>query len=322
MRASKLITISTVLVFAVALATCAATLLGAINLPFLNNGTTSVNANLLPQDSDRAPSYVASHLTWNDLPEYDGEITWIVLNGGEPTFSNDELTTSSFERYSPLDKLGRAGVAVACLGPETLPADERGDISEVHPSGWQTDRYSFIEGELLFNRSHLIAFSLSGENANAWNLVTGTRYLNAELMLPYEQETLYYIRSSHNHVMYRVSPVFSGDELVCRGVHMEGYSVEDSGNGICFNVFLYNVQPGVEIDYATGANHLVEAAARPDEQPQPYVLNIRSRKVHLPECPNVKDISAANRSDVTERYSQLELEGYEPCSVCQPNKHT
>ena len=312
--------VTALLVAMLALFTCTGPAASLLNLPFFGKPEqpSVIDAQFLPQPQDRASSYVPSALSWPDLVEYDGQHTWILLDDGEPQFAPDELTTKAYERYSPLDDRGRAGVAMACLGPETLPTEQRGDISEIHPSGWRNDEYSFIEGHLLFNRAHLIAFSLAAENANAWNFVTGTRYLNAELMLPYEQETLYYIRSTGNHVLYRVSPIFNGDEVLCRGVHMEGYSVEDNGDGICFNVFLYNVQPGVAIDYATGENHAEGAIARPGEEPHEFVLNVKSRKIHLPSCPAVKDISPANRQDVYELYSQLELEGYKPCEYCKP----
>lgn len=182
---------------------------------------------------------------------------------GEPSverasFTEEEIAYAEnhlgYESYSELDDLGRCGEAEACLGPETIPAygEERESISEVHPSGWRSIRYDFVEGESLYNRSHLIGWALSAENANECNLVTGTRYMNADVMRIYEEEVADYIYDTDNHVLYRSTPVFVGDELVCRGVQVEAYSLEDNGRGIDFSVWCPNVQPGVEINYATG----------------------------------------------------------------------
>lgn len=189
---------------------------------------------------------------YDDLAEYHGEPV-AEVNGGLVFFEAAEITDQSFEKYSKLDKLGRCGVAVACLSTDTMPTEERGDIGMIKPAGWHTVRYDdLIEDKYLYNRCHLIAFMLSGENANVQNLITGTRYLNVTGMLPYEIKVARYIESTGNHVMYRVTPVYVDSELVARGVLMEAYSVEDEGKGLQFNVFAYNVQPGIEIDYATG----------------------------------------------------------------------
>ena len=166
------------------------------------------------------------------------------------------MTTHSSESYSKLDRLGRCRTAFACIGTDIMPTEKRGSIGMVKPSGWHTVRYdNLVEGKYLYNRCHLIAYQLSGENANERNLITGTRYMNTEGMLPFENKVADYVRSTKNHVLYRVAPVFKGTELVARGVQMEAYSVEDRGEGICFNVFVYNVQPGIEIDYASGDSH-------------------------------------------------------------------
>ena len=192
----------------------------------------------------------------SQIPAYDGS-PYIEINDNKPSFSAEELTTESFEYYSDLDNLGRCGAAYANVGPETMPDEERGPIGEIHPSGWQIANYhDLIDGNYLYNRCHLIAYSLSGENANEKNLITGTRYLNTEGMQPFELEVLEYIRSTGNHVLYRVTPVFEGDNLVASGVLMEGMSVEDHGKEVSFHVFVYNVQPGVIIDYSTGDNRL------------------------------------------------------------------
>ena len=186
-----------------------------------------------------------------DLPQFDGT-PYVAVNGNEPEFTPDEITDKCFEIYEPLDRYGRCTVAFACLGKETMPTEERGEIGSVKPSGWHTVKYDCVDGKYLYNRCHLIGFQLSGENANKRNLITGTRYMNVEGMLPFENMVADYIDETGNHVMYRVTPVFEGDDLVAKGVQIEAYSVEDEGDGICFNVFCFNNQPGVIIDYATG----------------------------------------------------------------------
>lgn len=191
-------------------------------------------------------------LTAADIPPYAGDPVFVV-NDNDPSFTEDDLALGAFELYSPLDELGRCGVAVACVGKETMPTEGRGNISAIHPSGWRQRTYDFIEEDgKLYNRSHLIAHALAGEDANELNLITGTHYFNQDVMVNYENEILSYVRKTKNHVLYRVTPIFEGDELVARGVQMEARSVEDKGRGINFNVFVYNVQPGVHIDYATG----------------------------------------------------------------------
>ncbi len=185
------------------------------------------------------------------LPQFDGK-PYVAVNGNEPQFTADEITDKYFEIYQPLDRYGRCTVAFACLGKETMPTEERGEIGSVKPTGWHTVKYDCVDGKYLYNRCHLIGFQLSGENANKRNLITGTRYMNVDGMLTFENMVADYIDETGNHVMYRVTPVFEGDDLVARGVQIEGYSVEDEGDGICFNVFCFNNQPGVVIDYATG----------------------------------------------------------------------
>ena len=196
-----------------------------------------------------------SNIDINNIPAYSGN-DYIVLNNNIPNFSDSDLTTTSFEEYSPLDSLGRCGVAYANIGTDLMPTEERESISSVKPSGWQSIKYDIVEGKYLYNRSHLIGFQLTAENANKSNLITGTRYFNANLMLPYENMVADYIKETNNHVLYRVTPVFEGNNLVATGVQMEAKSVEDTGEGIEFNVFVYNVQPGITIDYATGASAL------------------------------------------------------------------
>ena len=198
-----------------------------------------------------------------DVPEYSGE-PFVILNDHNPTFTEEELARAAeeaYETYSDLDELGRCGVVEACVGKELMPTEPRGSISSVKPTGWKQEFYDFVDGEALYNRCHLLGFQLTGENANKRNLITGTRYLNVKGMLPYEDLIADYVYDTGNHVLYRVTPIFVGEELLARGVWMEGWSVEDGGKDVRFNVFCYNVQPGVELDYATGENWLAEEAA-------------------------------------------------------------
>lgn len=193
------------------------------------------------------------NISLQDIPEYT-DSPYVYLNGNKPTFTDDEIVTESFEKYSKLDSLGRCGVATACIGKDIMPTTERGAIGHIRPTGWHTVKYDFVDGKYLYNRCHLIAFCLAGENDNEKNLLTGTRYMNTEGMLPFEEKILNYVRKTNNHVMYRVTPVFTSNNLLANGVIMEAYSVEDSGKGVSFNVYCYNVQPGVEIDYTNGDN--------------------------------------------------------------------
>lgn len=186
-----------------------------------------------------------------DVPAFSGE-PYVVINDNTPEFADSDLTVAAYESYSQLDYLGRCGVAMACVGQELMPTGERGSIGQVKPSGWQTVKYDFVDGKYLYNRCHLIGFQLAGENANECNLITGTRFLNVEGMLPFENMIADYIKETGNHVLYRVTPIFDGENLVARGVQMEALSIEDGGEGICFNVYAYNNQPGVVISYLTG----------------------------------------------------------------------
>lgn len=194
-----------------------------------------------------------------DIPAYAGD-PYVTINDNEPQFLETDLATSSYEYYSDLDDLDRCGVVYACIGTDLMPTEERGNIGSVKPSGWHTVKYDIVDGKYLYNRCHLIGYQLSGENANINNLITGTRYLNVEGMLPFENMVADYVKETGNHVLYRVAPVFEGDNLVASGVQIEAQSVEDQGEGILFNVYCYNVQPGVTIDYATGDSTLAENA--------------------------------------------------------------
>ena len=234
-------------------------LVGFIGCSSTNNSFTS-NSGQAIEDSNNIflTNSNENNITVSDtskIPDYSGQ-DYIILNNNVPNFSEADLTTTSFEEYSPLDSLGRCGVAYANVGTDIMPTEKRESISSVKPSGWQSIKYDVVEGKYLYNRSHLIGYQLTAENANDRNLITGTRYFNATLMLPYENMVADYIKETNNHVLYRVTPVFEGDNLVAKGVQMEAKSVEDDGEGIEFNVFVYNVQPGITIDYATGNSAL------------------------------------------------------------------
>lgn len=217
-----------------------------------------------------------------DIPEYNGE-PYVVINGNEPDFSADDMTTESFETYSELDSLGRCQTAYANIGQDLMPAEERGSIGQVKPTGWQTVKYDSVDGKYLYNRCHLIGYQLTAENANEKNLITGTRYMNVEGMLPFENLVADYVRETGDHVLYRVDPIFEGDNLLAKGVQMEAYSVEDEGGGVCFNVFVYNVQPGIDIDYATGISSQGEDRVSGAEEGQEEIRgNSRSKIYHCP----------------------------------------
>jgi DNA-entry nuclease len=240
--------VSTLLVILVAI-------LGALFAPELLGGG---------ENSNTVPSYV----NVDSIPEYSGS-AYVLVNEGKPYFTESDYTTKAYEKYSDLDSLGRCGVVMACLGKETMPenGEERESISHVTPSGWEGNnkRYDgdIVSGGWIYNRCHLIGWQLSAENDNERNLITGTRYFNAgdsdeRGMLAFENMVADYIKETGNHVLYRVTPVYNGNDLVARGILMEAYSVEDEGEGICFNVYFYNVQPGITIDYATGESWITE----------------------------------------------------------------
>lgn len=264
--------------------------------------------------SQPAPAQTA---TLDSLPEFDGE-PFVEVNGNIPAFSEEDLTTESYETYSELDSLGRCGAAIANIGVDLMPTEKRKSIGQVKPSGWQTAKYDFVEGKYLYNRCHLIGFQLTGENANAGNLITGTRYLNVDGMLPFENMVADYIKETENHVLYRVTPVFTGENLVADGVLIEAESVEDSGDGICFCVYCYNVQPGVAIDYATGESHAAESMTAQAGENMNYVLNTSSKKFHKPECSGVEKLKKENRQNYSGTRQKLLDDGYEPCGICKP----
>lgn len=274
----------------------------------------------LPQENQQAS---AVSVSLEEVPAYSGS-PYVELDGNQPGFSLEERTTDSFETYSTLDALGRCGPAYACIGQDLMPTEDRESISSVLPTGWVQAEYSFVDGGSLYNRCHLIGFQLTGENANEENLITGTRYMNVEGMLPFENMVADYIKETGNHVLYRATPVFEGENLVASGVVMEAFSVEDEGEGVCFHVYVYNVQPGVEIDYATGeswetgdsASSALESQA--EEQKTDYVLNTSSKKFHRPDCPSVDSMSEKNQQEYHGTREELIAQGYEPCGSCNP----
>lgn len=244
---------------------------------------------------------------------------YMIVDENVPGFSEDEITTESFEHYSELDALGRCGVATACIGTDLMPTEKRGNISRVKPTGWHSIQYDSVEGKSLYNRCHLIAHQLAGEDANEKNLITGTRYMNVSGMLPFEEEVGDYVRETGNHVMYRVTPVFEGDNLLADGVQMEAYSVEDQGKGVSYNVYIFNAQPDIWIDYATGDSREIQ----PDdmvskEDASDFVLNTNTKKFHLPSCGNAEKIQKENKENFTGDRQQLVKNGYEPCGSCNP----
>lgn len=300
------------------------------------------------QTPEQAPDTIVdvSGFSLSSVGAYTGK-AYVSVNGNTPYFTADELTSTSFELYSDLDALGRCGTVYASIGKDLMPTEERGSIGMVKPTGWHTVRYDdLVDGKYLYNRCHLIGFQLTGENANTSNLITGTRYLNIEGMLPFENMVADYVKETGNHVMYRVTPIFEGSNLLASGVLMEGYSVEDNGAGICYCVFAYNVQPGIEIDYATGESKLAESAQpeqtptvvvpaptptpEPEEQPSEepdtgsqssqasYILNTNTKKFHYPSCSSVDDMKEKNKQEFFGSRDEAVAQGYSPCGRCKP----
>lgn len=277
------------------------------------------NTSASQTQSELSEDYIASVY---DVPKFTDN-PYVAIKGNQPDFEKNDLVKKSYETYSPLDGLGRCGVVLACIGIDIMPTEERGSIGQVKPTGWHTVKYDFVDGKYLYNRCHLIGFQLTGENANERNLITGTRYLNIEGMLPFENMIADYVKETKNHVIYRVTPIYDGNNLIARGVQMEGYSVEDKGDGICFNVYAYNNQPGVLIDYATGESRLDSASSddgktENNNSKEKYVLNTNSKKIHIPSCGSVSTISENNRKETAESREELINKGYIPCKNCNP----
>lgn len=299
-----------------------------------------------------------SVLDLSEIPAYSGD-PYVEINDNEPFFTKSELTKKSFESYSELDDMGRCGVAYANIGQDLMPTEERGSIGSVKPTGWHTVKYSgIVDGNYLYNRCHLIGYQLSGENANEENLITGTRYLNVDGMLPFENMVADYVEETGNHVLYRVTPIFEDDNLVASGVLMEAESVEDTGDAILFCVYCYNVQPGIVIDYATGDSEIDENAAvsgsasnlgsdsksgskassgsgsksdsgsntdgssktnsASDTKSTDYILNTNTMKFHKPGCSSIKQMNDANKKEFSGSRDDLIAQGYDPCKRCNP----
>ena len=254
-----------------------------------------------------------------DIPAYAGN-SFVILDDNKPAFSKqDRERTDAFETYSDLDELGRCGVAYANICKELMPTEERGAIGMVKPTGWHTVKYDNVEGKYLYNRCHLIGYQLAGENANEKNLITGTRYLNVTGMLKFEDQVADYVKATDHHVLYRVTPVFEEDNLVATGVEMEAYSVEDCGKGVSFHVFVYNIQPGITIDYATGESWTDDSKTEENTEAEDgYVLNTNTHKFHKENCESVRDIAGSNKEVYTGNREDLINMGYEPCKRCKP----
>lgn len=345
----------------------------------ISDSSAGTGSSISSTDGSSGEGARSAQATIADIPAYTGALC-IDINHGMPGFTAQDEARGTFMQFSDLDFEGRCGTAFARIGPDTTSNEKRSDISQVHPSGWVQRKYSFVDDGMLYNRSHLIAHQLCGENANEKNLITGTRTFNAVGMLYYEELVGDYVRSTGNHVLYRVTPLFAANDLVARGVQMEAKSVEDNGEAVQFNVFVYNVEPGVAIDYVTGeswessetpqvtskgsATITTAAAARADKaaagnaggskadsgsssesgggagsesntsdangagsnnassqgasEQQDYILNVKNKKFHKPDCSAASDISSANKQDFTGTRDQLIARGYSPCGICKP----
>ena len=275
----------------------------------------------LAQLIEKLPCDTTYTISLGEIPEYS-DFSYCVVNGNVPFFSETEKNfTYSFEEYSPLDDLNRCQVVYANVGVDIMPTTERGSISSVYPSGWKyngvsnnnTYDTSIVSGGYIYNRCHLIGFQLTGENANKMNLITGTRYLNVGGMLDFEDSVSDYVKETDNHVFYRVTPMYEDSDLVAKGVLMEAWSVEDNGEGICFNVFCYNVQPGIYINYATGEN-----SVEVEEPTVTYILNTKSKKFHYPTCSSAANMSEANKQEFYGTREELVELLYSPCGICKP----
>ena len=349
-RRFSLITAIVLILTALSVAFCGCELPEDLDLGRLNDIIEDIQDKTEPDDTKKEEEPSPSFATLNDIPEFSGS-PFVILNENQPNFAISDLVKTSYEKYSELDSLGRCGVAMACVGIDIMPTEDRESIGSVKPSGWQSVKYDIVDGKYLYNRCHLIGFQLTGENANKQNLITGTRYMNVEGMLPFENMIADYVKETDNHVIFRVTPVFDGNNLVASGVIMEAYSVEDNGEGICFNVYVYNAQPGITINYANGESALgdvefdtgdsganeseseaeseSESEAESESESEEisyvnpdgtvnYTLNTNTKKFHYPNCSSAKSISAANRSDFVGERDTLIAQGYKACGICKP----
>lgn len=290
-----------------------------------NKGVQPLGMERSLRQEEAAPN--GSVLSIDELPEFTG-IPYVVIQNNEPDFTQEDYSDQSYEKYGELDELERCTAAIANIGTDLMPVEKRGKIGQVKPSGWHTVKYEGIDGKYLYNRCHLIGFQLTGENANEQNLITGTRYLNVEGMLPFENMVADYIKETGNHVLYRITPIFEADNLVADGVQMEAKSVEDEGEGICFNIYAFNSQPGIGIDYKTGDSWMADQESRGDKEAgketdgtdsgTEYVLNTNTRKFHLPSCYSVEEMKPQNKDTYRGDREELIDRGYEPCKRCNP----
>ena len=313
-----------------------------LGLSFVGCSNTNTQPIINTSEIQENQDIQITETTLETIPEYNGN-PYVELNGNIPNFTDEEKQkTSAFEYYSDLDNLKRCGVAFANICQELMPTEERGKIGMIKPSGWRTVKYDSVDGKYLFNRCHLIGFQLAGENANEKNLITGTRSLNIDGMLPFENQVADYVKETNNHVLYRVSPIFQDEELVARGVEIEAWSVEDGGNGVCFNVYCFNNQPGITIDYATGDSWLNEETTTKETQSpeqiveentpnientpeqttetntSTYIVNKNTKKFHEPTCSSVEKIKEENKETMESTREQMIENGYDPCKQCNP----
>lgn len=310
MKKYKTFLFSIIFAFCILIGGCSGT--DVSNPPLSVTGEISTTASTF----EKKPAAFSS----SDVPAYSGQ-AYVIINNNEPDFEKSEYTTTAFEEYSSLDSLGRCGVAYANICREIMPTEKRETIGQIKPSGWQTVKYDIVDGKYLYNRCHLIGFQLAGENANEKNLITGTRYMNMEGMLPFENMVADYVKETNHHVLYRVTPVFENENLVAAGVEIEAYSVEDNGEGICFHVFVYNVQPGITINYKNGDSHISEDTAAQYTETNSsaeYIINTNTKKFHFPTCPSVSKMNDSNKIEVSGDRQDLIDEGYEPCGNCRP----
>lgn len=285
----------------------------------------------------KAAVTTSAKVNLNDIPAFANK-PYVIINNNNPGFTSADKTTTSFEKYASLDNKGRCGVAYACIVKDLMPTGERGNIGSVKPTGWHTVKYAGIDGNYLYNRCHLIGWQLTGENANEKNLITGTRYMNVQGMLPFENMVADYVKETGNHVLYRVTPIFNGNNLLASGVQMEAYSVEDDGEGICFNVYCYNVQPGITINYSDGSSSgppMTEATTKKPTTTKKatvtttkkavsskvtYILNINpsSMRFHEPDCGSVDQMKESNKKEFYGTREEAIAAGYKPCGNCDP----
>jgi len=305
------------------------------NTAFTQEISTEETTSIIIEESTSKETTPQSEFEFSNIPKYSDK-PYVAVNNNIPFFDVSNLTAESFEKYAPLDSLSRCGVAYACIGKDIMPTEKSGSIGSVKPSGWQTVKYDNVDGKYLYNRCHLIGYQLAGENANEKNLITGTRYLNIDGMLPFENMTADYVKETNNHVLYRVTPIFESDNLLASGVLMEGYSVEDKGAGICFCAYAYNVQPDIEIDYSNGNSKLVPSGKNPSKeetktltqssdassaeisQSSTYILNTNSNKFHYPFCSAVTQISEKNKQEYSGTRDKVVEQGFVPCKRCSP----